>query len=161
MMTASPEQLNAVKINTDAFMNLSKIAFSSIERLAALNLSAGRAALEDSIAASNQLLKIKDGKVGQNPQHSTTGTASQKASDYLNNLQVISTETKNEVTKLMASYFAPLAEGSNSSASWLKGYEIFKGYARQVSAMTESSSKAIGDVTSRMTSAASSSKKTA
>ncbi len=155
MMAASPQQHDAVKINTDAFMHLSKIAFSSIERLAALNLSAGRAALEDGIAASNDLLKIKDGKEKQDPQNSTTALATKKASDYMNNLHAISAETKNEVTKLMASYFAPLAEGSNSSASWLKGYEMFKGYARQVTEMTEASSKAIGDATARMTTAAS------
>lgn len=62
MLAASPELINSIEINTKAFMSLSKIAFSSVERLATLNLNATRVALGDGIPAFGSLLKITDSK---------------------------------------------------------------------------------------------------
>ena len=55
MPTAAPEPIDAVESSTNALMALSKIAFSSIEQLAALNLKVARNALTDAVAASDIL----------------------------------------------------------------------------------------------------------
>jgi hypothetical protein len=146
VFTATPEQTDAIKINAEAFMTLSKIAFSSIERLAALNLNVARTALED----SNAMLQVKDITELQNVRSTMTGTATQNAAAYLQNVQAIAAETQKEVTKLMASYFTPLAGGTKTSAGWTNGFEMFKGFANQLTAMTEANSKAVSKATAHL-----------
>lgn len=59
MQTISPERLQASKTYTNAFMALSQVAFSSVERLTALNLKVARAALNDGMAAANSLSRLE------------------------------------------------------------------------------------------------------
>lgn len=140
MLFVSPELINSTEINTHAFMTLSKIAFSSVQRLAALNLNATRVALEGG----------------------TRGTASNNALAYLKGVQDIAAETQQEVTELVTSYFTPHGEDSNPTAGWLKGFEQFKSFAQQITDMTAANTKVVGDATARIaTVAASQSKKIA
>ncbi|MFA6441894.1 MAG: phasin family protein, partial [Sterolibacterium sp.] len=56
-----PEQFaTANKTNTEALLNLANTAFAGMERLAALNLNAARALLEDNVASLKSLTEIKD-----------------------------------------------------------------------------------------------------
>jgi phasin family protein len=150
MFTASPEQIDAVKTNTDAFMTLSKIAFSSAERLAALNLKVARAALKDSFAATSTMLQAKDIKELQGLQTSTPGATTENAVAYFRDVQEIAAETQKEVTKLMTSYTAQISEGSKANASWGKGFEMFKQVTSQITAVTDANIKAVGDATAQM-----------
>jgi phasin family protein len=64
-MFSVPEQFsNATKSNLEAqfamFSSLTNKAFEGIEKIVALNLTAGRAALEESTASAKQLLSAKD-----------------------------------------------------------------------------------------------------
>lgn len=142
MLTVTPEQMDAVKFNTDSFMALSKIAFSSVERLAALNLSTARAALDDGFAASGTMLQVGATKA---PQGSMPTKAAENAVAYFRDMQKIAAETQQEITKVVTSYSSHLGLGSNASASWAKGFEMFKGAADQITAMTAANSKAISD----------------
>ena len=150
MLTSSQTPSNIVNINTDAFLTLSKIAFSSVERLTALNLNATRAALEEGVATSSSLLHTHNVKEQQKLQTALPAKANKNAEIYLQQLQEIAAETQKEVTKLMASYFAPPSEGSNPSADWVRGFDLFKGFAEQITAMTNASSKMVGDATARI-----------
>lgn len=162
MLSVSPELINSTEINTHAFMTLSKIAFSSVQRLAALNLNATRVALEGGTAAFGAMLQTKDGKKGQKLPGGTRGTASNNALAYLKGVQDIAAETQQEVTELVTSYFTPHGEDSNPSAGWLKGFEQFKSFAQQITDMTAANTKVVGDATARIaTVAASQSKKIA
>jgi hypothetical protein len=105
-----------------------------------------RTALED----ANGMLQIKDIAELQNARSTMTGTATQNAAAYLKTVQEIAAETQKEVTKLMASYFTPLAGGTKASAGWTNGFEMFKGFANQLTAMTEANSKAIGKATAHL-----------
>ncbi|MCP5228540.1 phasin family protein [Accumulibacter sp.] len=150
MPSASPDLIGAAEINAKAFMTLSKLAFSNVERLATLNLNATRAALEGGTAAVGSLSQTKDAKQQQNPPASAAGTATNNAAAYLKGVQDIAAETQKEVSNLMASYFSPHGEGSTPSAGWLKGFEQFKGFAKQITDMTDANTKVAGDVTARI-----------
>ena len=149
MLAASPELINSIEINTKAFMSLSKIAFSSVERLATLNLNATRVALGDGIPAFGSLLKITDSKPQGLP-GSTAATAADHAAAYLKGVQEIAAETQREVSALLGSYFPAPGLGANPSAGWLKGFEQFKNFAQQVTDMTTANSKLVGEATARI-----------
>ena len=148
MLNITPEQMDAVKFNTDAFMTLSKIAFAGVERLAALNLSTARTALDDGFAASSAMLEAHDGKALHSPAPAKT-TANALA--YFSDAQKIAAETQQEIAKVMNSYSSHLGLNSNAGASWSKGFEMFKGAADQIAAMTAAGSKAASEATAQMT----------
>lgn len=146
MLKAIPAQLDAVKINADAFMALSKIGFSSIERLATLNLNATRAALESGAEAASRI-HSKGAKSLPDLHGLVPEAAIQSATTYLQGVQEIATETQKEVTTLMSSYFSSQGKGTNASADWTKGFDMFNNFGQQIIAMTEANSKAVADAT--------------
>ena len=153
MLAASPDLINSIEINAKAFMTLSKIAFSSVERLATLNLNATRVALGDGVPAFGSLLKITD---GQQPGLPGTANATNNAAAYLKGVQEIAAETQREVTALIGSYFPAQGPGASPSAGWLKGFEQFKSFAQQVTDMTTANSKVVGEATARIADSAAS-----
>ncbi|EXI90257.1 MAG: Phasin protein [Candidatus Accumulibacter regalis] len=156
MLPTSPNLTATAEINTNAFMTLSKLAFSNLERLATLNLNATRAALEGGTVAVGSLSQSKDVK---NPSKLLAGaaeTASNNATEYLKGVQAIAAETQKEVTNLVGSYFSPHGEGGNPSAGWLKGFEQFKGFAQQITDMTAANAKVARDASARIASSAAS-----
>jgi len=150
MFSANPEQINVFKSNIDAFMTLSKIALSSTERLAALNLSTARAALDDGGAASNALVRIKDVKELAALPSPLSGPAMEKTVAYLRNVQEIAAEAQAEISKLMNSYLSTLGKASTASAGWASGFDMFKKVAQQMTGMAEANIKAVGDTTAQM-----------
>jgi phasin family protein len=138
-----------VSLNSDAFLKLSKIAFSSIERLTALNLQATRTALEENVARSNALLNGKDSVGEQHSPAALPGAAAKTAEAYFQEVQVIATETQQEVSTLLTTYLAPGKEGALPSAEWLKGFDVFKNFAQQLAAMTAASGKLVADATAQ------------
>ena len=156
MLPTSPNLTATAEINTNAFMTLSKLAFSNLERLATLNLNATRAALEGGTVAVGSLSQSKDVK---NPSKLLAGaaeTASNNATEYLKGVQAIAAETQKEVTNLVGSYFSPHGEGGSPSAGWLKGFEQFKGFAQQITDMTAANAKVARDASARIASSAAS-----
>jgi len=177
MHTASSEQFAAFKFDANVFMTLSNIAFSSLKRFTALNLSTTRAFFEGGIATYVSIPQNKDIKERQNLWGTTSETATKNAIEYFHDVQKIAAETQGEVAKVMTSLFSPSGEASN------KSLDAFKSSAHQMSAtmetngkaagdameagskavgdVAESNTKAVGAATERMASAASHSKKSA
>ena len=149
MLAVSPELINSIKINPKAFMTLSKIAFSSVERLATLNLNATCIALGVGIPSSGSLLKISDSKP-QGLSGATAETVANNAAAYLKGVQEIAAETRRDVTALISSYFPAQGLGANPSAGRLQGFEQFKSFAQQVTDMTTANSKVVGEATARI-----------
>ncbi|WP_291986057.1 phasin family protein [Candidatus Accumulibacter sp. ACC007] len=156
MLPTSPNLTATAEINTNAFMTLSKLAFSNLERLATLNLNATRAALEGGTAAVGSLSQSKDVKNPSKLLGGAAETASNNATEYLKGVQAIAAETQKEVTNLVSSYFSPHGEGGNPSAGWLKGFEQFKGFAQQITDMTAANAKVARDASARIASSAAS-----
>lgn len=147
MLNMSPEMIHGIKTNTDTFMALSKIAFSSLEQLTALNLSTTRSSLEEgasSILQSNGALSSPKAK------QTTPLAAGESTAAYFQGVSDIANETYHETTKLMTAYFASTGTGPSHNAGWLKGFAAFNGFGDKLSAFTEANSKAMADVTKRV-----------
>lgn len=153
MLAVSPQLINSVEINTQAFMTLSKIAFSSLERLATLNLNTTRRAFEEGTSGFASMLQSKDARKQQKLLGATPEKASNSAAAYLQGVQEIAADTQSEITSLITSYFSSQGRGSNPSTGALKGFEVFKGFAQQITDMTAANTKVVGDATARISSA--------
>jgi hypothetical protein len=150
MQNVTQQQVDAVRINTEAFIALSRIAFASLERLANLSLNASRIAFESSIATSGSVMLATNVKEQQKLGLALPETITRNAAAYMQEVQAIAVETQQEVARLTTSYFSPHGEIAKPAEGWLKGFEVFQGFAKQVTAMTEANSKAIGEVSARL-----------
>jgi hypothetical protein len=153
MLAVSPALNNAVEVNTEAFITLSKIAFSSLERLSTLNLNATRLALEEGASGFTSLLQAQDARTQQKLLGATPEKVTNNAAAYLQGVQEIAAETKSEVIQLISSYFSSQGGSSNLSMGHLKGFEVFKDFAQQVIDMTAANTRAAGDSMARISSA--------
>jgi adenine deaminase len=150
MQNVTQQQVEAVRINTEAFISLSRIAFASLERLAALSLNASRIVIESSVATTGSVLQATTTQEPQKVGLALPDTITRNAAAYMQEVQAIAVETQQEIAKLTTSYFSPHGEVAKPAEGWLKGFEVFQGFARQVTAMTEANSKAIGEVSARL-----------
>lgn len=146
MVSKSPEHIDAAKVNVDAFMALSEIGFSSLERLATLNLNATRSALEHGLLSAAKL-PAKNIKSLPDLQSLIPGEAAGKAAAYFKNVQEIAAETQKDVIALMSSYLVSAGGSTDANARWTKGFEAFKNFGQQIINMTEANSKAVGEAT--------------
>jgi phasin family protein len=151
MFKTSIEQIDVVKANTAAFMALSRIAFSSVERLASVNLDAARVALEVSVTASSAWAQTKDVNELQNLWSPLTGPATQNITNYLRHVQEIAAQTQEETTKLMTSYLATLTAGATAGTALAAGSDLFTNFAQQMTSLAEANVKAAGDAARQMT----------
>lgn len=150
MTTASPDQIDAVESSTNALMALSKIAFSSIEQLAALNLKVAQAALTDAVAASELLphtTVFQDLKAGESP---LTGPAARKVVAYFSDAQGIAAKSQDEINRLVSTYFSLPGKGSTPGKSWSSGFDMFTRIAQQASSLASANAKAVGDTTEKL-----------
>lgn len=148
MQSLSLEQIDAIKTNADTAMAFSNIVYSSFERLIKLNLSATRTLLEESAAASSLMLESNDSTSSTKAKKAIPEAATRNATAYFQGVQELATETQQELSQLMTSYFAAHGSGANPSTAWLKGFDVFKSLGNQVGAITEANRKAVADVTS-------------
>jgi phasin family protein len=98
---------DAGKSGIEAMLAIANTAFSSIERLAALNLNTARTMLEDSMTMTKSMLAIKDMQELISLQTSLTKPSLEKAADYSRALYEIITQTQGEMSKV---YEAQLTE---------------------------------------------------
>ncbi len=96
-MIAKPQDFAKAGIDSVAFF--ANTAFDSIERLAALNLSAGRSLFEASFANYSALLGAKDVQAFVQLQQELAAPAIEKGLDYSRNVYAITTEAKDKIAK--------------------------------------------------------------
>jgi phasin family protein len=149
MLNMSPEMIDGIKTNTDAFMAFSKIAMSSVEQLTTLNLQTARKSLEESTATAASILESKDALSSRATQ-ALPLAASEGVAAYFRGVNDIANEACQETTKLMTTYLASAGPVSKHKAGWLQGFDVFNGLRQQLSAITETNTKAIADVTARV-----------
>lgn len=161
MNMARHEQIHDPKINSDAMMAMSKIALSSIERIAALNLHTARAVLQDGIKSASTAASTKDVKELQHIGNPMLGHAAQSTAAYLHSALGIAAETQAQATKVMVAYFSQINDGAIGRGGLTNGVEILKQVSSQFSDMVNAGTKAVDDaVTQTAASVASHSKKT-
>jgi phasin family protein len=116
-MYASPSQLIEMqKTQLDALQAVGSAVFEAAEKLAQLNVSASREALQDGAGVAQSLLSAKD------PQELTaiTGTLAQpgaeKFANYSRNVYAIASATSAELSKIVE---AQIAEGNRKFAEFI------------------------------------------
>lgn len=150
MHNAKSNQTDAAIVNVDAFMSLARIGFSSIERLATLNLNTSRALLNDG-AAKAAKLQTKGQPSAPDLSSLLSSATTNSALSYLQSVQEIAADTQKEVTELMTSYFSSQTNGDSATIGWAKGFELFKNFGQQITTMTETNTKTVSDAANRVT----------
>lgn len=150
MHTTTPEQIRAVKSYSNAVMALSQVAFSGVERLAALNLNVARTALEDGFAASNSFLQLKDASDLKALQKTIGAPTAEHCAAYFHGVQEIAADSQRQITQLLTSYFATLGFDASSKAASNAGFDMFSKFVNDTNSMFEANAKALGDATTKM-----------
>jgi len=170
-MFKAPEQITqANKAAADTFLTLANTAFASFERVAALNLNTARGLMEDSVANAKTLLGAKDAQELVALQSNLAQPGVEKAVAYSRSLYEISTQTQEEVSKVVEAQIAELNKnvataldqasksapvGSDVAVAAVKSaiaaantaYDSLNKAARQVADMTEANVNAATNAT--------------
>lgn len=110
MITTPDNLVSANKAAVETFLTLANTAFASTERLAALNLSAARSFLEDSIASTKALMGAKDMQQLIALQTTLAQPLGEKLAAYSRNAYEIASQTQEEVSKVVEAQFADVQE---------------------------------------------------
>jgi len=101
------EQIAAVnKANLDVLFGLTEKTFAGVEKLAQLNLAAGKAALNESAAHAQALLKVKDVQELLALQTEALQPVGEKVSSYSRHVYDIAVGTQAEFTKAVEAQLA-------------------------------------------------------
>ncbi len=105
-MSINPEQFAAAnKAAVDSLLSVANTALASAERIASLNLETARSVLEDSVANTKALMGAKDPQEALSIQASLTQPSVEKAVAYSKSVYEISTETQEQLTKMVEAQF--------------------------------------------------------
>ena len=106
-MSINPEQFAASnKAAVDSLLAVANTALATAERIAALNLGAARTALEDSATATRAVLGAKNPNEAAALQSSLVQPAVEKAVSYSRSLYEISSESQQQLAKMLEAQFA-------------------------------------------------------
>jgi phasin family protein len=105
-MNMNIEQLAASnKAAVDSLLAVANTALATAERVAALNLGAARTALEDSASATKAVMSVKNPNDAVALQSSMVKPAVEKAVDYSRSLYEISSESQQQLAKMLETQF--------------------------------------------------------
>lgn len=105
-MTMNAEQFVAAnKAAVDSLLSVANTALASAERIATLNLDTARSVIEDTAANAKALMGAKDVKEALSIQAALAQPNVDKAMAYSKSVYEISTETQEELTKMVEAQF--------------------------------------------------------
>ena len=105
-MSINPEQFAAAnKATVDSLLSVANTALASAERIAALNLNAARASLEDTASNVKAVLGAKDPQAALAVQQSLAQPAVEKAVAYSKSVYEITSQTQQELAKMVEAQF--------------------------------------------------------
>ena len=101
-MSINPEQFAAAnKAAVDSLLSVANTALASAERIATLNLETARSVLEDSVSNAKALMGAKDPQEALSIQASLAQPSVEKAVAYSKSVYEISTETQEQLAKMV------------------------------------------------------------
>ena len=145
MQATTTEQKRTAQTYTNAVGARAEVGFSSVERLTELNQNLARAAMQECLAASTDLLAVRDVNALQNLQTSTTTPALAQLTDYLRSVQEIAAESQKQVSEILNAYFGTLGMGSNAGANMQAGFDMLSKMTRQTRDMVDANMKTAGE----------------
>lgn len=151
MQAATTEQKRNAETYTNAVGALSEIAFSSVERLTALNQKLARVAVQDCLTVSNDLLAARDAKALQSLQSSAATPALAQFADYLRSVQDITAESQKQVSEVLNAYFGTLGLSANAGANMQAGFDMLSKMTSQTRDMMDANVKAVGEASDKLT----------
>jgi phasin family protein len=105
-MSLNTEQFAAAnKATVDSLLAVANTALASAERIAALNLNTARAALEDTASGVQSVMGAKDPQAALAAQSSLAKPAVEKAVAYSRSIYEITSETQQELAKMVEAQF--------------------------------------------------------
>ncbi|MFH1660610.1 phasin family protein [Ferribacterium limneticum] len=105
-MSINPEQFAAAnKAAVDSLLSVANTALASAERIASLNLETARSVLEDSVSNAKALMGAKDPQEALSIQASLAQPSVEKAVAYSKSVYEISTETQEQLAKMVEAQF--------------------------------------------------------
>lgn len=105
-MSINPEQFAATnKAAVDSLLSVANTALASAERMLSLNLETARSVIEDSAANAKALMAAKDPKDALAIQATLAQPNVEKAVAYTRSVYEISTQTQQELTKMVEAQF--------------------------------------------------------
>jgi len=117
MITSPTQALELNKASIDVLAALAASAFQAAEKLAQLNLAASRTMLQDSTAAAQTLLAIKDPKEVATVAQSWVGPNAEKVTGYAQTAYDIASEANANVAAIVDTQ---VAEGKRKIAEYLE-----------------------------------------
>lgn len=106
-MSINLEQFAASnKATVDSLLAVANTALATAERIAALNLGTARTALEDSASATKAVFAVKNPNEAVALQSSMVQPAVEKAVDYSRSLYQISSDSQQQLAKMLEAQFA-------------------------------------------------------
>ncbi len=105
-MSFNPEQFAAAnKAAIDSLLSVANTALASAERIATLNLDTARSVMEDSVSNAKALMGAKDPQEALSIQAALAQPSVEKAVAYSRSVMEISTETQEQVVKMVEAQF--------------------------------------------------------
>lgn len=150
MQAINTEQKRTAETYTNAVGALSEVAFSSVERLTALNQKLARAAMQDCLAVSNDLFAVRDVSALQNLQSSAAKPALAQYAEYLRSVQEVAAESQQKVGEILKAHFATLGLGSTGSENLQAGIDMLSRLTRQTTDMMNANVEAAGEAGDRL-----------
>ena len=153
----TPEQIVAAhKANVETLFGLTAKAFEGVEKLVELNMSAAKAAMDESSNSTQAVLSVKDAQELLAMQANLFQPLAEKTAAYSRHLYEIASGTSGEFTKAMESQtaaaqkqFATLIDtaAQNAPAGSEQAVAMMKGAVTTASAAFESVQKAVKQAT--------------
>ena len=101
--------------------------------------------MQECLAASTDLLAVRDVNALQNLQTSTTTPALAQLTDYLRSVQEIAAESQKQMSEILNAYFGTLGMGSNAGANMQAGFDMLSKMTRQTRDMMDANMKTAGE----------------
>lgn len=140
MMSTATEQKEVTANTVETFTRMSDVAFSGMERLAALNLSTARDSLQQVFAASMSMRRAENGKDqdwedqdDDQDEEQNRGAGGERLTAYIRGVQEIVRDSQSEFAELMG---RELLSFSKNGGMAFPGMQMLEKFAQQTGEMT-------------------------
>ncbi len=146
-MNTRTEQQEVVSSTIDTFNRMSELAFSSMERLTALNLNMARESLQQGISASVSVGRAQSGKDREEVQNPLGVAGVERLTTYMRNVQNIVMEAQSEFAELIGTQMTSFGKDGRMS---FPGMQVFENIAQQTSDMTKANVRNMAEATDKV-----------
>lgn len=146
-MNTRTEQQEVVSSAIDTFNRMAEVAFSSMERLTALNLNMARESLQQGISTSVSVSRAQSGKDQDEAQNPLSVAGVERLTTYMRNIQNIVMEAQSEFAELIGTQMTSFSKDGRMS---FPGMQVFENIAQQTSDMTKANVRNMAEATNKV-----------